>query len=86
MAKGERNAGQKLGKISIALDVYELLEVSLVIVGQVTKDDNRPDRRHNTGRLNDVVHLDCCRIYQVKWYRSFVTHSIYSLSPSWRSV
>lgn len=59
MAKGERNAGEKLGKISIALDVYELLEVSLVVEGQVAKDDNGPNMRHNTGRASDVVHLDC---------------------------
>ena len=57
MTKGEGNAGEKVGKISIALDVYELLEVSLKATGQVTEDDDRSDGRHERGRLNEVVHV-----------------------------
>ena len=57
MTKGERNAGEKVSKISVTPDVYELLEVSLEAVGQVTEDDDRSDGRHERGRLNKVVHL-----------------------------
>lgn len=83
MTKGERNAGKKVGKISIAPDVYELLQVSLEAAGQVTEDDNRSDGRHERGRLNDVVHFGWVKICRVKW---FVTQSSYGLYASWRSV
>lgn len=65
MTEGERNAGKKVDKTSIALDVDKLLEVSLEADGQVTEDDNRSDGRHERGRLNEVVHCgwgESCRV------------------------
>ena len=86
MTKGERNAGKEIGKVSIAPDVYELLEVSLKAVGQVTEDDNRPYGRHERCRLHNVLHVEWDKGCPVNSYRSFVTQSSYSLYPMGRSV
>ena len=58
MTKGERNAGKEVGKVSIALDVYELLEVPLEAVGQVTEDYNRPCGRYERCRFHNLVHVE----------------------------